>query len=186
MQRVLKAPKNQYNSFGKYKYRSCEDILEAVKPLCIEQGAVLTLCDDIVLIGERFYVRASATFTDIENGDSIHNCAFAREDESKKGMDGCQVTGSASSYARKYCLNGLFCIDDTKDSDTDENHNESVARSEAKVYVKREKGKTYVLASTGDYYAIDTLSLEQLNKLTNDKRFAEAHKEVRELMAKHK
>lgn len=132
VQAELKAPKSQYNSFGHYKYRSCEDILEAAKPLCIAQGAVLTLCDDIVLVGERFYVRANATFTDVETGDSIHNCAFAREDEVKKGMDGSQVTGTASSYARKYCLNGLFCIDDTKDADTDEHHNEAENRAKKK------------------------------------------------------
>lgn len=127
----LKAPKGQVNSFGHYKYRSCEDILEAVKPLLHEAGLTLTLSDEIIAIGtqpytfehstvtgSRFYVKTTATVTD--GTDSISNTAFAREAESKKGMDDSQVTGTASSYARKYALNGLFAIDDTKDADTDE------------------------------------------------------------------
>lgn len=129
----LKAPKGQVNSFGRYNYRSCEDILEAVKPLLHESGLTLTLSDEIIAIGEqpyvtkvetvtgsRFYVKATATVTD--GTDTISNTAFAREAESKKGMDDSQVTGTASSYARKYALNGLFCIDDTRDADTDEYH----------------------------------------------------------------
>lgn len=111
----LKAPKGQYNSFGKYKYRSCEDILEAVKPLLVEQGLLLTITDDIVMVGERIYVKATVTISDGKN--SVSNSSFAREEDSKKGMDGSQVTGASSSYARKYALNGMFCIDDTKDSD---------------------------------------------------------------------
>ena len=129
----LKAPKGQVNSFGHYRYRSCEDILEAVKPLLHEAGLTLTLSDEIIAIGEqpyvtkvdtvtgsRFYIKATATVTD--GTDSISNTAFAREAETKKGMDDSQVTGTASSYARKYALNGLFLIDDTKDADTDEYH----------------------------------------------------------------
>lgn len=114
----LKAPKGQVNSFGHYNYRSCEDILEAVKPLLHEAGLTLTLSDDVVAVGNRVYVKATATVSD--GAESISNTAFAREAESKKGMDDSQVTGTASSYARKYALNGLFCIDDTKDADTDE------------------------------------------------------------------
>lgn len=114
----LKAPKGQVNSFGHYRYRSCEDILEAVKPLLHEAGLTLTLSDDVVAVGNRIYVESTATVTD--GTDSVSNTAFAREAESKKGMDDSQVTGTASSYARKYALNGLFCIDDTKDADTDE------------------------------------------------------------------
>lgn len=122
IQTELKAPKGQYNSFGKYKYRSCEDILEAIKPFLTETKTVLTINDEIVFIGNRFYVKATAVLTDCENENSfIHNTAFAREDDSKKGMDGSQITGASSSYARKYALNGLFAIDDTKDADTDEN-----------------------------------------------------------------
>lgn len=111
----LKAPKGQYNSFGKYHYRSCEDILEALKPLLKENSCTLTITDDIVMLGDRFYVKATATLTDGE--ESISISAFAREEETKKGADGSQVTGASSSYARKYALNGMFCIDDTKDSD---------------------------------------------------------------------
>lgn len=118
VQYKLKAPKGQVNSFGHYNYRSCEDILEAVKPLLHEAGLTLTLSDDVVAVGNRIYVKATATVSD--GTDSVSNTAFAREAESKKGMDDSQVTGAASSYARKYALNGLFCIDDTKDADTDE------------------------------------------------------------------
>lgn len=118
IQHELKAPKSQYNSFGKYNYRSAEDILEAVKPLCYNNKVVLTLSDDIMLVNERYYVRACAVLTDAEKPEStIIVNAYAREEEEKKGMDGSQVTGAASSYARKYALNGLFDIDDTKDSD---------------------------------------------------------------------
>lgn len=134
----LKAPKGQYNSFGKYKYRSCEDILTAVKPLLDKVGATITLSDDIFLVGDRFYVKATATFHDVEKGSTITNSALAREDENKKGMDGSQITGTASSYARKYALNGLLLIDDTKDADTDENHNERKAKAE-----KAEKDPAY-------------------------------------------
>ena len=112
----LKAPKNQFNSFGKYHYRSCEDILEAAKPLLKEADLSLTLTDKIEFIGDRFYLVATAILSDGEN--EIITTAYAREEEAKKGMDGAQVTGAASSYARKYCLNGLFLIDDTKDGDS--------------------------------------------------------------------
>lgn len=117
IQKKLKAPKGQYNSFGKYKYRSCEDILEAVKPICYEQGCTLTLSDELVCIGDRYYIKATATLKGKDESESV--TAYAREEEDKKGMDGSQITGTASSYARKYALNGLFCIDDTKDADTD-------------------------------------------------------------------
>jgi hypothetical protein len=120
IQAELKAPKGQYNSFGKYKYRSCEDILEAVKPICKKYNAVLTIKDDMEYIGERYYIKATAILGDTESESIITNTAYAREEETKKGMDSSQITGTASSYARKYALNGLFCIDDTKDADTDE------------------------------------------------------------------
>lgn len=118
IQSKLKAPKNQYNSFGKYKYRSAEDILEAVKPLLAEHNVVLNMSDRIELIGTRYYLVCTAKV--IKGEEEIISEGRAREDESKKGMDGAQVTGTSSSYARKYALNGLFCIDDTKDADTDE------------------------------------------------------------------
>lgn len=117
VQSELKAPKGQYNSFGKYHYRSCEDIVESVKPLLKANGLLLTLSDEIVNISDRFYVKATATVIDTTDEKSISVSAFAREEKEKKGMDGSQVTGASSSYARKYALNGLFAIDDTKDSD---------------------------------------------------------------------
>jgi hypothetical protein len=120
VQSELKAPKNQRNNFGGYNYRSCEDILEAVKPILKENGLTLTIKDDIVNIGSRYYIVAIAELIDIESGEKITTQAQARESETKKGMDDSQITGTASSYARKYCLNGLFLIDDTKDADTDE------------------------------------------------------------------
>ena len=120
IQQELKAPKGQYNSFGKYKYRSCEDILESVKPLLKKYKCVLKLSDEMILIGERYYIQATATIYDAENNEQLSNTAYAREEAEKKGMDGSQITGTASSYARKYALNGLFAIDDTKDADTDE------------------------------------------------------------------
>lgn len=122
VQGELKAPKGQYNEFGKYKYRSCEDIVEAVKPILAKNEAVILLDDEIVEIGGRFYVKATATFIDCENGASVDVSAYAREDESKKGMDGAQLTGATSSYARKYALNGLLAIDDTKDADATNTH----------------------------------------------------------------
>lgn len=118
IQRELKAPKSNYNSFGKYNYRSCEDILEAVKPLLEKHEATLFISDEMVEVGGRIYVKATATFQDGLTKTQV--TAYAREAESKKGMDESQVTGTASSYARKYALNGLFLIDDTKDADTDE------------------------------------------------------------------
>ena len=118
-QAELKAPKNQYNSFGKYNYRSCEDILEAAKPINKKYGLVLLLTDKPVCIGQRYYIEATARLYDIESEQFIESTASAREADTKKGMDDSQVTGTASSYARKYALNGLYNIDDTKDADTD-------------------------------------------------------------------
>lgn len=120
IQSELKVPKSQYNSFGKYSYRSCEDILDGIKPLLSSTKCALTLSDKVESIGDRLYIKAVVTLLDCESADSISNTAYAREEDFKKGMDVCQITGTASSYARKYALNGLFCIDDTKDADTDE------------------------------------------------------------------
>ena len=117
VQSELKAPKNQYNEFGKYNYRNAEDILEAVKPLCAKLKALVYITDEVKQISDRYYIQATATFVDTESSEKIAVAAYAREEESKKGMDASQVTGAASSYARKYALNGLFAIDDTKDSD---------------------------------------------------------------------
>lgn len=118
VQSALKAPKSQYNKFGNYNYRNCEDIIEAVKPILKANNLLLMLTDDIELIGDRFYVKATATVVDTTDGTSLYVTAYAREEKEKKGMDGSQVTGASSSYARKYALNGMFAIDDTKDSDT--------------------------------------------------------------------
>lgn len=117
VQSELKAPKNLYNIFGKYYYRNAESILEAAKPLLKQVGAVLVVTDTIEAVGNRIYVRATAVFTDTESMEQVSCSACAREEETKKGMDASQITGSASSYARKYALNGLFCLDDTKDAD---------------------------------------------------------------------
>jgi len=116
IQALVKAPKGQFNNFGKYKYRSCEDIVEAIKPVINPLGFALTLSDEVILIGQRFYIKATATLTD--GKETYTATAFAREEEVKKGMDGSQITGASSSYARKYALNGLFAIDDTKDADS--------------------------------------------------------------------
>lgn len=132
IQKRLKAPKSNFNSFGKYNYRSCEDILEAVKPLL--DDCTLYLSDEVVEIGGRIYVKATATFSDGKT--EVKVSAFAREADSKKGMDESQVTGTASSYARKYALNGLFLIDDTKDADTDE-----YAKAQKKAEPKKEKAE---------------------------------------------
>lgn len=149
IQSELKAPKGQRNTFGKYNYRSCEDILEAVKPLLTERGLVLLITDDIVQLGERYYVRATATIYDSE-GSYISNSALAREEAVKKGMDASQITGATSSYARKYALNGLFAIDDTKDADAtnkgqDEpkptaNSQKPTAKSQAPAFTDEIKG----------------------------------------------
>lgn len=130
IQSELKAPKGQYNGFGKYKYRSCEDILEAVKPLLNKYKTTLRLNDELVLIGARYYVRATAILTDVESDEEIVNTSFAREEEGKKGMDGSQVTGASSSYARKYALNGLFAIDDVEDPDTTNTGDSEVPKKE--------------------------------------------------------
>lgn len=130
VQQELKAPKGQYNSFGNYKYRSAEDILEAVKPVLAKHGATITLSDTLELIGDRYYIKATASFW--TGAMPIQVTAYAREDDQRKGMSLEQQTGSCSSYARKYALNGLLLIDDTKDSDTDEYHTQTTAKSRQK------------------------------------------------------
>ena len=139
IQKKLKCEKSQYNSFGKYKYRSCEDILKAVKPLLDETKTVLTLSDELVAIGERYYVKATATLLDTEESKDvpfISTTAYAREEETKKGMDGSQITGTASSYARKYALGGLFDIDDGIDSDATNTGETKTERAKTSVQQK--------------------------------------------------
>lgn len=149
IQSELKAPKSNFNSFGKYRYRSAEDILTAVKPILAKYGCQLTISDDIVFIGSRFYIKATVTITDAD-GNAETVSAFAREDESKKGMDGSQITGTASSYARKYALNGMFLIDDTKDADTDEFHNQTQVKTKITKTFLKEHGSERI---TGDEIA---------------------------------
>lgn len=132
IQHKLKAPKGQYNSFGKYNYRSCEDILEGVKPLLKEHNLALLIDDKIVQIGERYYVKATAKITD--GREIVSATAYAREPDTKKGMDESQITGATSSYARKYALNALLCIDDTKDADTMDNSKKPVQQTQETVY----------------------------------------------------
>lgn len=137
IQTEMKAPKNLFNSFGNYNYRNAESILEAFKPFGSKYGITLTLVDEIVNIGDRYYVKATANLINNADGNTVSVPAYAREAESKKGMDESQVTGATSSYARKYALNGLFLLDDTKDADTDEYHEEA----EKKVATKKEAPK---------------------------------------------
>ena len=164
IQQELKAPKGQLNKFGGYKYRNCEDILQAVKPLLGE--SVLTLEDELVLIGERYYIKATATLR--SEDASISTTAYAREEEAKKGMDASQITGSASSYARKYALNGLFAIDDTKDADSsapDDNTAEVKAVSEIIAGLSEFKQKEVMEWVSKKYGSLDKMpsgTLEQL------------------------
>ena len=169
VQQKLKAPKNQYNSFGKYRYRSCEDILEGVKPLLEEVGAAIVLTDCIEQVGDRFYIKATATFMD--GSDTICNTAYARESDDKKGMDASQITGTASSYARKYALNGLLLIDDTKDADTDENHNEAVGRSRSEAAKKGQATKEQNAADSANQI-ITEKDLKVLQELMKNKGFS--------------
>ena len=162
IQSKLKAPKNQKNNFGGYNYRSCEDIFEAVKPLLKEEGLTLRTTDELVLIGDRYYIKATAILSDGKN--EIQNIAYAREEESKKGMDGSQITGASSSYARKYALNGLFLIDDVKDSDTTNDgtdKQQTVKKVETKKVVS-EPIKPVETTSTGD----ELMSLADKEEIT--------------------
>ena len=133
VQTELKAPKSQFNKFGGYTYRSCEDVLEGLKPLLTQVKATVILTDEIKLVGDRYYIEATCKFIDIETGEVLENKSLAREDENKKGMDLAQVTGSCSSYARKYALNGMFCIDDVKDADATNNGKEDNNKSHSQV-----------------------------------------------------
>lgn len=180
IQNRLKAPKGQFNKFGNYKYRSCEDILEAVKPLCAEEGVQLTISDEIVMIGDRYYVKATATVTDGSESASV--TAYAREEETKKGMDSSQITGATSSYARKYALNGLFCIDDTKDADTDE-FTERTKGSEKKKSDPKSNELTYrekliIYLKENNMSFAEVASDYKLNGSTTEERFAEVLKDL--------
>ena len=177
VQTELKAPKGQFNKFGNYSYRSCEDILEAVKSLLVKYQATIIITDEIKLIGDRYYVEAKVKFIDVVSGQFIENSALAREDENKKGMDLAQVTGSCSSYARKYALNGMFCIDDCKDADATNNGKEDNNKSHSQVDASARKLSDKQLARL---YAI-------ANKAGTDKDlvkqqvFKKFNKEVKDL-----
>lgn len=158
IQQKLNAPKNQRNNFGNYNYRSCEDILEAVKPLLSENKCVLKLSDEIIYTGERYHVKAIATLTDIETGENESANGWAREEESKKGMDGSQITGASSSYARKYALNGLFCIDDNKDSDSTNTHGKDNKKNTSSLS-NAQVTRLYALANKAGY---DKTKIEQM------------------------
>lgn len=152
IQREVKVTKSQFNKFGNYSYRSAEDILETAKPVCFKHGAVLVLSDDVVAVGERYYVKATATLRDTETDDAISVSAFAREDENQKGMTSSQLTGATSSYARKYCLNGLFNLDDNKDPDTNEftEQKKNVAKEEGQKKIESQS-KADVQITLGEY-----------------------------------
>ena len=170
IQSELKAPKGQYNSFGKYNYRSCEDILEGAKPLLAKYGLVLTIRDGIELIGDRFYVKATATITD--GKDQLSTEAYARESADKKGMDASQVTGATSSYARKYALNGLLAIDDTKDADTMDNSKKPVQQTQETVYnwqtLKARATQGGISEDDLVHYVTETLKVKKPSELTQE------------------
>ena len=170
IQSELKAPKGQYNSFGKYNYRSCEDILEGVKALLAKHGLVLTIRDGIELIGDRFYVKATATITD--GKEQLSTDAYARESADKKGMDASQVTGATSSYARKYALNGLLAIDDTKDADTMDNSKKPAQQTQETVYnwqtLKARATQGGISEDDLKHYLKETLKVNESKDMTQE------------------
>lgn len=170
IQHRLKAPKGQYNSFGKYNYRSCEDILEGVKPLLKEHDLALLIDDEIVQIGERYYVKATAKITD--GREIVSATAYAREPDTKKGMDESQITGATSSYARKYALNALLCIDDTKDADTMDNSKKPVQQTQETVYnwqtLKARATQGGISEEELVHYVTETLKVKKPSELTQE------------------
>lgn len=149
VQSELKAPKNQTNNFGRYNYRSCEDILEAVKPILKKEKCVVIVNDEIEQVDNRFYVKATVSLVDVESGEIIASSAYAREEENKKGMDSSQVTGASSSYARKYALNGLFAIDDTKDGDVTNSGEENESSASQQSLIKQQIGEILKVKGIG-------------------------------------
>lgn len=170
IQHKLKAPKGQYNSFGKYNYRSCEDILEGVKPLLKEHNLALLIDDEIVQIGERYYVKATAKITD--GRECVSATAYAREPDTKKGMDESQITGATSSYARKYALNALLCIDDTKDADTMDNSKKPVQQTQETVYnwqtLKARATQGGISEDELKHYLKETLKVNESKDMTQE------------------
>lgn len=180
IQTEIKAPKNLYNSFGKYKYRNAEGICEAVKPYLAKENASLVLHDDLVNVGDRIYVKATACLIDNESGRTVEATAFAREALSKKGMDDSQITGTASSYARKYALNGLFLLDDTKDADTDENRMEREDRQAEKTISKTEAKALYAMLQNRGIDVNDFMAEKNIQKLSDlsPEEYAKAMREL--------
>lgn len=170
IQHKLKAPKGQYNSFGKYNYRSCEDVLEGVKPLLKEHNLALLIDDEIVQIGERYYVKATAKITD--GREFVSATAYAREPDTKKGMDESQITGATSSYARKYALNALLCIDDTKDADPMDNSKKPVQQTQETVYnwqtLKVRATQGGISEDDLVHYVTETLKVKKPSELTQE------------------
>ena len=170
IQHKLKAPKGQYNSFGKYNYRSCEDILEGVKPLLKEHNLALLIDDEIVQIGERYYVKATAKITD--GREIVSATAYAREPDTKKGMDESQITGATSSYARKYALNALLCIDDTKDADTMDNSKKPAQQTQENVYnwqtLKARATQGGISEDELKHYLKETLKVNESKDMTQE------------------
>ena len=171
IQGELKCAKLQYNSFGKYSFRSCEDILEAVKPLLAKHKATVFLTDSIKQIGDRYYVEAVAHFVDVVDGEEIAVTAYAREEESKKGMDGSQVTGASSSYARKYALNGLFDIDDTKDSDTTNNGQTPKPAAQQQPAAVNYRNEFIKLCKENGLDAVQYAAQHNINKQTTQEQY---------------
>ena len=174
VQSKLKAHKSQFKKFGNYAYRNCEDILEALKPLLNEVRAIINISDDVVLVGERYYIKATVKFICAESGEVIEASAMAREEENKKGMDSSQLTGSTSSYARKYALNGLFAIDDTKDSDTTNTHNKEQNKvSNNEIISEAQVKRLFVLAKGKDTDkvkgVVDKYGFKTSKDITKDK-----------------
>ena len=177
IQTKLKAPKSSYNTFGSFYYRTCEDILEALKPLLKETKTVVLIRDEVVRMDERYYIKAVVRFIDCETGEAIEGYAYAREEREKKGADSSQITGAASSYARKYALNGLFCIDDTKDADS--SHTTQKAASENKNTSQRDTSskidnkKIQIIQDLAKKYEDRGMKIEKLLKMYQLKDIAD-------------
>ncbi len=181
VQTELKAPKNQFNKFGGFKYRSCEDILEALKPVLSKYKLAMIITDDIITVNNRNYVKATVRLFNTEKEEFIENSAIAREEESKKGMDGSQITGASSSYARKYALNGLFAIDDTKDSDSTNTYDGIEKKSKVQEYLNSRTGMVERLTEylTGENLerTLNHFGVKEINEMT-DEQLQEATKKI--------
>ena len=182
IQTELKAPKTQFNKFGGYQYRSCEDIVEALKPLQEKYKCVVLLNDELVIIGDRYYIKATATIIN-EKGDKLSVSALAREPEIKKGMDESQITGSSSSYARKYALNGLFAIDDTKDADATNNQGNEPSKNQKQTLIltleqKRDITELLEATNTDLNKFLDFFKVHSIDNVPYDKAFSMLSKKL--------